>query len=522
MISLLPDTVLSAAEGNPNKVAFRCGREQLTYAETALKIRQTAAVLHQLGIRRGDRVGVCLNRSIISAFALHGIMHAGAVYVPLDPKAPAERLLFQLEDCGVEVLVTSVAQAKLLARAQVQKAGLKRTVGLSAPLDDVANFSWEEVFAISVDPEHRYPSQPADLAYIMYTSGSTGKPKGIMHTHASGLAFARLFAKTYGVTARDVVGGHAPIYFDMSTPALFVAPLAGATAVIVSDGHTIFPASMAALIEAEAITVWYSVPLALTQMLQSKALEGRQLPALRWIVYAGEPFAPKYIRELMQLLPTANISNAYGPAETNVCTYYHLPAPPVGDAHVSIGQVWEETADLILNPEGEVVTDGTAGELLISSSTMMEGYWNRPDLTARRFYRAAGDPESTLYYRTGDRVQRDATGNLHFLGRIDNQVKVRGYRIELDAVESKLLAHEEVAEAVVLALPNTAGTLQLHAFVILQPAATLTPKGLRDFASQSLTWYALPEEITFVTTLPRTGSGKISRPKLRAQLAQRE
>jgi amino acid adenylation domain-containing protein len=522
LIYLLPHTIFASAERLPDKEAFKCGRDSLTYAETATKARQLASALWKFGVRRGDRVGVYLNRSIETVIAVHGIMHAGAVFVPLDPKSPAERIQFQIEDCGIEVIVTNASQQKNLAGTQVQGTLVKHIIGLNTPLEDVNNSSWADIFTEQGGFNPPINQLETDLAYIMYTSGSTGQPKGIMHTHASGLAFARLFAATYGLTADDRLGGHAPIYFDMSTPALFVAPLVGASAVIVSDGHTIFPASMSGLLEAEKITAWYSVPLALTQMLQSQSLTDRDLTSLRWVIYAGEPFAPKYLRELMNIAPDCRFSNAYGPAETNVCTYYNIPAPPEGDKNISIGNVWGNTDFLLLDAEGETVADDAPAELLIRSTTMMAGYWGRPDLTERAFHQITGPGGLTeVFYRTGDLVQQDETGNLHFVGRKDNQVKVRGYRVELDAIEARLLAHPAVAEAVVLAIPDKDSTLQLNAVLILQPEGELTGKDLKAFAAEKLTWYAIPEQIHFVTELPRTGSGKVSRPALRDEIVGR-
>ncbi|MEO0731485.1 MAG: AMP-binding protein, partial [Bacteroidota bacterium] len=263
MIYLLPHTILESAAKAPDKEAFKCGRDTLTYAELATKIQQLAAVLWRLGVRRGDRVGVYLNRSLETVVALHGIMYAGAAYVPLDPKAPAERTRFQIEDGGIEVVVTNSTQQKNWARAQVEC----QLVGAEAGV------SWEAVYQEPTGFTPPINPVESDLAYLIYTSGSTGQPKGIMHTHASGLAFARLTAATGGLTADDRFGSHAPIFFDVSQLGYFTAPLLGASTVIVSDGETIFPASLRNLIEKEELTVWYSVPLALIQLLTAGLIE---------------------------------------------------------------------------------------------------------------------------------------------------------------------------------------------------------------------------------------------------------
>ena len=536
MIYLIHQGILEHAEKTPDKTAFICGRDRLTYAETATKIRQLAATLAELGVRRGDRVGVYLNRSIETALALHGIMLAGAAYVPLDPKASAERIAFQIGDCGIRTIVTNQAQQRNWARSQVRGEGLVSVVGLDDAPDGLKTVSWAEVFASPTDFAPAFAPVESDLAYIMYTSGSTGRPKGIMHTHRSGLAFAQLAVATHGLRPDDIFGNHAPIYFDVSTLAYFAAPLIGATAVIASDGHTLFPASLAKMIADERISVWYSVPLALTQLLQSQTLDNLDLSALRHVFYAGEPFAPKYIRAWRAAVPHARLTNWYGPAETNVCTVYDITEDPVGDEHVPIGRTWANTDYLILpnNERSEhplaaayqisntkyQTSNIAEGALLIRSATLMAGYWNRPDLTAAAFHdhpNPSGLPHR--FYRTGDLVREDAAGNLHFLGRADNQVKVRGYRIELDAVEARLLAHSDVAEAVVLALPDEDGTLGLRAFVIPASGQKIDEKALKTFTGEVLPWYAVPQEVVVRVGFPRTGSGKVDRVGLRNELS---
>ncbi|MEM1359458.1 MAG: AMP-binding protein, partial [Bacteroidota bacterium] len=245
------------------------------------------------------------------------------------------------------VVVTNHSQTKNWARSQVQGKVVEHLIGSEEGI------SWAEVFSEPATFTPPIRQVENDLAYLMYTSGSTGQPKGIMHTHASGLAFARLTAGTFGLTAADRFGNHAPIYFDVSTLGLFTAPLVGASTVIATDGHTIFPASMRNLIEQERLTVWYSVPLALIQLLNAGLIEAGEFPDLRWLFYAGEPFAPKYLRQLMQRMPHTRVSNWYGPAETNVCTYHNLSAPPEGETQVPIGKTWGNTDYLLLDADGK-------------------------------------------------------------------------------------------------------------------------------------------------------------------------
>lgn len=522
MIYLLPHTILSSADRYPDRTAFTCGKQTLNYEDTATQINQLASTLHQVGVRRGDRVGVFLNRSLETAIALHGIMRAGAAYVPLNPKNPANHIRYQIADCGIKVLISNQSQRINIEKLNLEDSNLSTIIGLPE-VAGVRAVSWEEV---AQAPENYTPSAnplETDLAYIMYTSGSTGRPKGIMHTHASGLAFARLSANLGGFTYQDRFANHAPIYFDISTLAYFAAPLVGAATVISTDAHTIFPTSQSQMIEDESITIWYSVPLALVQMLQRGKLLERDLSKLRWIFYAGEPFAPKYLRQLMQALPSTRVSNLYGPAETNVCTYYHLPGPPISDEPIPIGQSWANTETILLDEAAKELDPPATGELCVRSTTMMQAYWRNPERTAKAIYQRQGPDElPQLFYRTGDLIHQDEAGVLHFLGRKDNQAKIRGYRVEIDAVEAQIMTYPDIAQVAVLPLPDTDGTLGLIAAVVLNAGVRITEAELHtkvlDLISPSLPVYALPKASHLFSEFPQTGSGKVDRGQLKKQL----
>jgi amino acid adenylation domain-containing protein len=304
-----------------------------------------------------------------------------------------------------------------------------------------------------------------DLAYIIYTSGSTGEPKGIMHTHASGLSYARMAADLYELTNDDVLSNFPPLHFDQSTFDYFSGPLVGATTVIIPEEHRLLPASLSQLMQDERMTVWYSVPFALIQLLLRGALEERDLSSLRWIIFGGEPFPVKYLRALQGLLPDAIFSNNYGPAETNQVMFYHVPPLDSDfDQQIPIGTLCPNMDCMVVDDNGEQVHLGDVGELLMRTPTMMDGYWDGADLNERAFFtqeRTGGLRER--YYRTGDLVQLRADGMYDFLGRKDRQIKTRGYRVELDEIESVLLLHPDVQEAGVFAIPNDEAGQLVHA-----------------------------------------------------------
>jgi acyl-coenzyme A synthetase/AMP-(fatty) acid ligase len=333
------------------------------------------------------------------------------------------------------------------------------------------------------------------------------------------LSYAQLTAGTYQLHADDRFGNHSPIHFDISTLGYFTAPYLGATTVIVPDAHTKLPASLSQLIEKEQLTVWYSVPLALTQLLHLGVLEERDLSNLRWVFFAGETFPTKYLKALMNLLPTAEFSNIYGPAETNQCTYFNMDCPPVSDAPIPLGQIWKDTEMLIIDEQDQEVTPGQTGELLIRSATMMEGYWKKPELSDRGFFKKELLPGfSKTFYRTGDLVRQDEGGCLHFLGRRDQQVKVRGYRVELEAVENLMAAQEIVREAIVFPYRNKKEEVVIIGVVRLQEQVEATENDLLTMIKDQLPHYALPQNIFFLDDFPRTGTGKVNRPTLKDNL----
>ena len=518
MIYTLVHTVLQSAALFPNKVAFTDGTKSLTYHALRNSMNQLASQLIELGVTKGDRVGVYLNRGLETSIAIYGIMRAGAIYVPLDSKAPAALTRFLIKDCGIKVLITNASQRKNVSTLVSEPNILETIIGVSSN-SSIPSISWEQVANQSVEFKADIVLLEDDPAYIIYTSGSTGSPKGIVHSHRSGLSYAQLTADLYEITQHDKIANHAPVFFDISLLGYFTSPLVGATTLIIPDAYIALPASLSALIEKQKLTIWYSVPLALSQLLQSGVLEERKIDSLRWVLYAGEAFPPKYLRALMLTWPHARFSNIYGPAETNQCTYYHLPAPPTTDEPIPIGQVWGNTEMLILDENDATTKQGEDGELLIRSVTTMMGYWNNIALTEKSMYTRIGNQGfEEKFYRTGDIVRLDEKNVLHFLGRKDNQVKIRGYRVELDSIEASLVSNPLVSEAAVFTVQKNESALALQAVVVLHEQIETSAKELLDYLKAQIPFYAIPEQISILKDFPRTGSGKINRQAIKSVL----
>lgn len=513
-IFILPHILERAANQKPNVIAFKFLDQTITFLELHTKSNQLALYLINQGVKKGDRIGIYMPRCLETAIAVYGILKAGAVYVPLDPFSPILRTEFVIKDCGIKHIISIPQQIRKI-KGFSENLMIDFIVGIKKDMSYTRSISWEQIFTINTEQYKPVNILGDDLAYILYTSGSTGTPKGIMHTHSSALAFTVLVADLYEMEGA-IYGMHAPLHFDPSVQGYFAAPYAFATTIIVSDAHTKMPASLTELIEKEKITIWFSVPLALIQMLSHGELEKRDMSSLKWVLFAGEVFTTKHLRNLMNLWPFAKFSNIYGPTETNQCTNYHLENPPEGDLNIPIGNPWGNTEIKVIDEEDKEVLFGEQGELVVRTATMMKGYWNNPTLTQKSFYKeipVAGVEH--IYYRTGDQVKQDEEGRLLFLGRNDNQIKLRGYRIELGGVESILNSHPKIQESVVLVIDNEeTNEKELFAAIIQSDTTNIMIQDVKLFCQNKLPVYAVPNKIQVFGEFPRTASGKINRKKI--------
>lgn len=511
MIYTLSQILSQSAFKVPNQVAFKSGSESITYSEADPKTNQIAHFLLDNGLRKGDRVGVFLNRNVKSALAVHGILKAGGVFVPIDTDAPTERIQFILDDCKIRHIISEQGLANTLEAALHSISTELVILGIDLPHTSHSFFPWDSLNHFQVQlPDVKILS--SDLAYVMYTSGTTGFPKGIMHTHYSGLSYAKLSKDLYNITDTDVVANHSPLHFDMSTLGYLTAPLAGAKCIILGKQYSVFPASLSQLIEQEKITVWYSVPLVLQQLLERGDLQNRNFSSLRWILFGGEPFPVHQLNQFLEHCPNASFSNVYGPAEVNQCTFYNQKGKVKNYESVPLGVVWDDTDHLILDYDGVEVKQGETGELLIHSSTMMAGYWNDQERTQKSLL----EIESTSglkkkYYKTGDLVREDSDGLLYFIGRKDRQIKTRGYRVELNEIEETFLKYKEVKQVACYSYKLN-GINEIFATVVLQSGTLL--EELEQKIRTSLPKYSIPKLMLETQKLPRTCAGKVDYKKL--------
>jgi amino acid adenylation domain-containing protein len=513
-VTLLHHLLDAAASAHPDRPAVQDERMTVTYGELLRWSGRVAAALMELGVDRGDRVGLYLDKGAAAVAGIYAVLRAGAAYVPLDPAAPAARLGYIAGDCGIRVLLTGTAKAARWEGLIEHGAHLDALVVMDG--DDPG--SAPEGVRVMGASELRGEGGPVsggedDLAYVLYTSGSTGTPKGVMLTHGNALTFVRWAVGRLGVRPDDRLSNHAPLHFDLSVFDLFGAAAGGASVHVVPPEAALLPVEMARFIAERRLTVWYSVPSALTLLATRGGLASGDLPTLRHVVFAGEVFPTKYLQRLMRLVPQAEFHNWYGPTETNVCTAYTVPSDLPEDEPVPIGRAIADTEVFAVTDEGRRATPGAEGELCVRGGGVMKGYWGMPDRTAEVLVPDPLDPKGPGHvYRTGDLVVEGPNGNLWFRGRRDSQIKSRGYRIELGEVEEALLAHPAVMECAVTAVPDELVSNRIRAHVVVQ--GDLEPADLVRFCGQRLPRYMVPEAIEFREALPRTSTGKIDRRAL--------
>jgi len=497
-------TVLTAfeavAQRAPRATAVVDDEGTLTYAELDRASASLARALLAAGVTPGARVVLSLGRSREVIVALLAILRAGAAYVPIEASYPATRR---------ELLVRDAAPALILTHASTH--ALFESLGPCLRVDGGLPSAPSEAGA-------RLPIVgPEDPAYILYTSGSTGVPKGVVHTHGSGLAFTRWVIRRFDVRADDVFSSHAPFHFDLSISDLYASLGSGGTVRLISSLEGMLAPWLARQIDDWGITVWYSVPSILVSMLETGLLTAPAWPRLRLLLFAGEVFPTPQLRRLRRAVPGAGLYNLFGPTETNVCTYYEVPAEiPDGQTEpIPIGRTCEHLETFVLDDAGSVAAPGAEGTLWARGANLMLGYWNDPQRTAATLQ---ADPRGGpgLAYCTGDRVVQQEDGEYRFRGRRDHQVKIRGYRIELGDVEAALAAHADVLEAVALPLEREGTAARLVATVVARAGSEPSPDELRDHSRRHLPAYMVPERIEVAPALPRTSSGKADRTALRS------
>ncbi|MEX0174080.1 amino acid adenylation domain-containing protein [Streptomyces sp. LMG1-1-1.1] len=489
--------------------ALRDGGRTLSYRQLDLCTDRLAARMVAAGVRPGDRVGILLQRSAETQISILAVLKAGAAYVPLDPSYPAERLRYLVGDAEIRVVVGDAEDVAAKGLTDVR---------VVAPDDDGTT---------EVPPLPHIALDGDELAYVIYTSGSTGAPKGCMVTHASVLELVRgVMSVGVDLDTEDRVALFLPFVFDGSVLQFWLSMAAGALSVVVPLAQAQSMPDFLELIRREAVTLVIQVPTTLRALAHAHEEAGRPRLALRYVLVGGESVELDVVSTFLERCPGTppKVVNIYGPTEaTCVATCRVLTREDFdGTVRSPIGTALPHLLVEVRDEAMEPLPDGEVGELVIAGSGVAVGYLGRPELTAERFVVIDTPTGPVRYYRTGDLARRLPDGSFEYLGRNDQQVKVRGIRVELGEVETYLRAHEMVRDAGATVVDTAAGAQFLVACVVLADQAPEKPeKVLRQHMLASLPPFMVPDRYQFVPELPSTDSGKLDRRAVREMATPR-
>ncbi|WP_198299707.1 non-ribosomal peptide synthetase [Tumebacillus avium] len=478
------------AAQQPDKTALELGDVKLTYAELNERANQLAHYLQQAGVTAETLVAVSVERSVEMVVAMFGILKAGGAYLPLDPAYPSERLSFMLEDSGAAILLTQQHLAEQLPKHSLQQILL--------------DADWPQIAGASCD-NPAASATPNSLAYVIYTSGSTGKPKGVLLEHAGLFNLVHVLQDAFVIDGNTRVLQFASFSFDASVSEVFTVLAAGGTLVLADKNDLLPGPALLNLLNDKQIHN-ATLPPSVLAMLPSD-----HLPHLRTVISAGEACTKEIVERWTA--GGRRFVNGYGPTENTVCTTH---AVLTKDSAVHIGRPNQNVEVYILDPHGQPVPLGVPGELYIGGAMLARGYLNRPELTSEKFVPHPFRTGDARLYRSGDLVRWQADGTIEYLGRLDHQVKVRGFRIELDEIEALLNSHEGVENGVVIAREDQPGQKRLVAYVTTKPNAAVTVPDLRHALKAALPDYMVPSAFVLLPEFPLTPNGKIDRNLLPA------
>lgn len=492
------------AQQTPTAKAVAFGAVHLTYQELDARANQLAHYLRMRGVRPGDYVGICLERSLGMVVAVLGVQKAGAAYVPLDPAYPEARLWGIIEDLGPAAIITQEALADRFAPLTLPFICLDTEAAALAQASQASP-------GINV--------RTVDLAYVIYTSGSTGKPKGVMVTHRAAVNTIVDINERFQVGPADRVLALSELGFDLSVYDIFGTLAAGGTIILLPPAARREPALWASLMETEGVTIWNSVPALMNlfmSFIETNPVANRH--SLRVVMLSGD-WVPVQLPDRIRAQYPATAVYSLGGATEGAIWSIIYPIGAVDPAWKSIpyGRPLKNQRFYILNSQLQPCPIGAPGELHIGGVGVAHGYLNRPELTSQKFIPDpfSSEPEARLY-KTGDLGRYLPDGNIEFMGRLDFQVKIRGFRIELGEIEAILEQNPAVSRCVALAREDTSGEKRLIAYVVLAAADATTINELRQYMAARLPEYMIPAHIVCLDAMPLTDNGKIDRHALPA------
>lgn len=513
-VPLLHDYLLHSARTLAEKTALVCMKQRVSYGELDARSNALAHSLVAAGVKRGDRVVVFADNTVETVISFWAVLKANAIVSIVNPLTKSDKLNYLLGDCRPAALITDAHIHSVFAEPARACPHL-RAVIVSGTIDEAKLAAlpharrWADALA---DGDRSSP--PArqcidiDLAAIIYTSGSTGDPKGVMLTHRNMLAACTSIASYLELREDEVILGVLPLAFDYGLYQMIMAFRTGARLVL--ERSFAFPAQILNLMVEEGVTGFPGVPTIFSILAEFKSLKDYDLSKIRYVTNTAAALPVKHILMLRELFPAARIYSMYGLTECKRCSY--LPPQDIDRKPASVGIAIPNTEMWIVDEDGNKVGPGTVGQLVIRGATVMKGYWEKPESTAKKLKPGPLPGEQVLY--TGDFCKMDDEGYLYFIGRMDDVIKSRGEKVAPKEVEHVLVNIPGVKEAAVIGVPDDILGQAVKAFVVLEKGITLTEKQLQKECQSRLENFMVPKYIALVQDLPKTDTGKIKKTGL--------
>ncbi len=490
---------IEQVEAHAEDIAAVCGKERLTYRQLHERSHDLALYLQSLGVEPDSLIGLCMDRSLDMLVGMLGILQAGGAYVPLDPNYPDERLAYTLEDSEAAIVLTQESLREKLR-------GLVSAETRLLALDQEGAEIGERVAELKArGVSLRQDVTPHHLSHVIYTSGSTGKPKGVAIEHHSPVTLVHWARDVYSPEELAGVLASTSICFDLSVYEIFVTLASGGTIILVPNALELF-----GLPHRESVTLINTVPSAMEELVRLNAIPDSVLT----INLAGEPLSPRLVDKIYDNSKVGKVYDLYGPSEDTTYSTYTLRRK---NGPQTIGRPIAKTQVYILDERNQIQPIGVPGELLIAGDGLARGYLKRPDLTAEKFVANPFEP-GTRMYKTGDKARWLDDGTIQYLGRIDTQVKVRGFRIEIGEIEVRLGEYPAIQDCAVVAQGEGASK-QLVAFYRAKETTSeriveLPVKDLRAHLSQTLPDHMVPAAFVSLAAIPLNPNGKVDRRAL--------
>ncbi len=509
----LHDYLSHSAARTPDKVALVCTGQRVTYAQLEERSNALAATLCARGVRRGDRVIVFADNTVETVVSFWAVLKANAAVSIVNPQTKSDKLLYLINDCRPAALISDEHIFHVF-REPARSPHL-RCVIVSGPLADDKlaalphALRWDDALA-----EGRRSAAPRrlnidiDLAAIVYTSGSTGDPKGVMLTHRNMLTAATSVGSYLEMRDDDVVIDVLPLSFDYGLYQMILCFRVGARLVL--ERSFAFPTKVLRLITSEGVTGFPGVPTVFAILAEMRTLRQHDFSKIRFVTNTAAALTEKHIGMLQEVFPTARIYSMYGLTECKRCTY--LPPADLARKPTSVGIAIPDTELWIVDEQGQRVGPNTVGQLVIRGATVMKGYWEKPEASARKLKPGPMPGEQVLW--TGDYCRIDEEGYVYFVGRMDDVIKSRGEKVAPKEVETVLANIPGVKECAVIGVDDPVLGQAVKAFVVLEQGATLGVREIQHLCQDKLENFMVPKYVELIDSLPRTDTGKIKKQGL--------